>query len=394
VKQIEPGPIAGFGLYVHWPFCAAKCPYCDFNSHVAAGAVVRGRWARAYSREIARVARMTDRRILGSIFFGGGTPSLMDPELVGEVLAAARKEWPFANDVEITLEANPGSADAGRFAGYRDAGVNRLSVGVQALRDDALSRLGRIHTAAEARAAFDLARATFSRVSLDLIYARQDQSLADWEAELREALAMSADHLSLYQLTIEDGTAFAARRAKGGLRGLPDDDLAADMFRRTQEICAEAGLPAYEVSNHAIPGRESRHNLLYWTGADYAGVGPGAHGRLSLGERRLATAAVRDPGAWLLSAESGAGDEEVVQLSAADQAREYLMMGLRLRAGISIARLEALAGARLDPAAAAPLVEGGWLAREDDILRTTPIGTPVLDSILRQLDHGWFAGDF
>ncbi|HDR29144.1 radical SAM family heme chaperone HemW, partial [Rhodovulum sp.] len=284
----EDWQAGGFGLYVHWPFCLSKCPYCDFNSHVAAS-IDMGEWQRAYLSEIRRIGAETGPRTLTSVFFGGGTPSLMAPDLVAAILDTVRATWPCANDMEVTLEANPGSVEAGRFAGYRDAGVGRVSLGVQALNDADLGRLGRLHSAAEARAAFDIARNTFERVSFDLIYARQDQLLADWQAELGQALALGVDHLSLYQLTIEPGTAFGDRHARGGLRGLPDDDRAADMYLATQEICAAAGLPAYEVSNHARPGAESRHNLIYWRYGDYAGIGPGAHGRLTLDGRRWAT---------------------------------------------------------------------------------------------------------
>jgi len=251
----------GFGLYIHWPFCQSKCPYCDFNSHVAAS-IDQRRWRDAYLREIARVGAETRGRVLQTVFFGGGTPSLMEPEIVAEVLGAVRATWPMVNDPEITLEANPGSVEAGRFRGFRDAGVNRISMGVQALNDADLRRLGRLHSVAEARQAFDIARNCFDRVSFDLIYARQDQTLEQWRAELTEALSMAVDHLSMYQLTIEDGTAFGDRFARGGLKGLPDEDVQADMYAVTQEVCAAHGMPAYEVSNHARPGAESRHNLV------------------------------------------------------------------------------------------------------------------------------------
>ena len=286
----------GFGLYIHWPFCQSKCPYCDFNSHVAA-TIDQRRWRDAYLREIERLGAETPGRVLQTVFFGGGTPSLMDADVVADLLAAVRATWPMVNDPEITLEANPGSVEAGKFRAFREAGVNRVSMGVQALRDADLRRLGRLHSVAEARQAFDIARNCFDRVSFDLIYARQDQTLADWQAELREALSMAVDHLSMYQLTIEDGTAFGDRFARGGLKGLPDDDVQADMYAATQDICAEHGMPAYEVSNHARAGAESRHNLIYWRMGDYAGIGPGAHGRLTLNGRRWATVAPRAPGA-------------------------------------------------------------------------------------------------
>ena len=252
-RLIEDWRHGGFGLYIHWPFCAAKCPYCDFNSHVVRD-IDQSVWAQAYEREIARVAAETEGRILNSVFFGGGTPSLMAPDTVTAVLEAVRSHWVFSNDVEITLEANPGSVEAGRFRGYADAGVNRISMGVQALNDADLKRLGRLHSVAEARAAFDIARSVFDRVSFDLIYARQDQGLAEWEVELSQALSMAVDHLSLYQLTVESGTAFGDRYKLGKLRGLPDEDLAADMYALTQDLCLASGFPGYEISNHARPG--------------------------------------------------------------------------------------------------------------------------------------------
>ncbi|HEV8036210.1 radical SAM family heme chaperone HemW, partial [Yoonia sp.] len=253
----------GFGLYIHWPFCQAKCPYCDFNSHVVAQ-IDQNAWAEAYLSEIARVGAETQGRVLRSVFFGGGTPSLMDPAVVDAILKKVRATWPIANDLEVTLEANPTSVEAGRFAGYRDAGVNRVSMGIQALNDADLKALGRLHSADEAMRAFEIARKVFDRVSFDLIYARQGQSVADWTAELQHALDLAVDHLSLYQLTIEDGTAFGDRYAAGKLRGLPDDDAAADMYAVTQEICEAAGFAGYEVSNHARAGCESIHNKIYW----------------------------------------------------------------------------------------------------------------------------------
>jgi oxygen-independent coproporphyrinogen-3 oxidase len=327
---------AGFGLYLHWPFCLAKCPYCDFNSHVAAE-IDELRWNRAYLGEIERVGRETEGRVLSTVFFGGGTPSLMSPELVGAILEKVRATWVVANDLEVTLEANPTSVGAGRFRGYRDAGVNRVSVGIQALRDADLKALGRTHSVAEAKAAFGLAREVFDRVSFDLIYARQGQGLEDWRAELAEALAMAADHLSLYQLTIEDGTAFGDRFRRGRLRGLPDEDLAADMYLLTQEMTEAAGLPVYEISNHARPGAESRHNLIYWRSGDWAGIGPGAHGRLTLGGVRVATETPLSPLGWLRQVEtigSGEGGREVV--GAEEVRAEAVMMGLRLAEGLPV----------------------------------------------------------
>lgn len=375
----------GFGLYVHWPFCASKCPYCDFNSHVAA-AIDEDRWARAYLSEIARTGAETHGRVLNTVFFGGGTPSLMSPELVAAVLEAVRTTWPVANDLEVTLEANPGSVEAGRFRGYAGAGVNRVSMGLQALNDADLRRLGRLHDVAEARAAFDIARSAFQRVSFDLIYARQDQTLAAWEAELAEAAAMAVDHLSLYQLTIEDGTAFGARHAAGRLRGLPDDDLSADMYLRTQDIMYDVGLPAYEVSNHAQPGAESRHNLIYWRCGDYAGIGPGAHGRLTLGGLRMATATPMSPSEWLSRVETRGNGEiprEVVPL--AEQGGEYLMMGLRLTEGIDPGRYARLSGQSLNEVRLAALEDLGLVRRDDGGLRATAAGRAVLNAVLREL---------
>ena len=332
-------PEGGFGLYIHWPFCQAKCPYCDFNSHVARE-IDQFRWNRAYLAEIRRVAEETGPRVLNTVFFGGGTPSLMEPELVDSILTEVRAAWPLANDLEVTLEANPGSVEAGRFRGYREAGVNRVSLGLQALNDRDLQRLGRLHSVAEGLKAVEIAREVFERVSFDLIYARQDQSLEDWGAELDLALGFAADHLSLYQLTIEPGTAFGARHAAGGLRGLPGEDLAADQFELTQEKTAAAGLPAYEISNHARPGAEARHNLIYWTGGDYAGIGPGAHGRLTSNGQRLATETALAPGAWLERVETlGTGETVREALDAEAALAEAIMMGLRLADGISLERL-------------------------------------------------------
>ncbi len=373
---------AGFGLYVHWPFCQAKCPYCDFNSHVAAR-IDESRWKSAYLCEIRRIASETDGRVLNTVFFGGGTPSLMSPDLVASILEAVRAAWPMANDVEITLEANPTSVEAGRFRGFAEAGVNRLSMGVQALRDDDLRRLGRLHSAAEARAAFDIARAQFDRVSFDLIYARQDQSLQDWRAELSEALSMAVDHLSLYQLTIEDGTAFGDRFRRGRLRGLPDEDLGADMYELTQELCEAAGMPAYETSNHARPGSESRHNLIYWRSGDYAGIGPGAHGRLTFDDNRYATEALRAPGAWLEAVERrGSGELPRESVPAEEQLEEFALMGLRLREGVDLAPLQS--DQRLINNING-LLASGLLELHGERLRASPTGRPLLNAVLREM---------
>lgn len=375
----------GFGLYLHWPFCQSKCPYCDFNSHVAAS-IDQSRWKLAYLTEIDRLGAETPDRILNSVFFGGGTPSLMEPDLVAAIIERIRATWPMSNDPEITLEANPGSIEAGRFRGFRDGGVNRISMGMQAMNDADLRRLGRLHTAAEARQAFDIARNCFDRVSFDLIYARQDQTLADWKAELRQAIDLAVDHLSLYQLTIEDGTAFGDRRAKGGLLGLPDDDLSADMYALTQEVCDAAGMPAYEVSNHARPGSESRHNLIYWRGGDYVGIGPGAHGRMTLDGTRWATEAPKAPGAWLALVEAGkAGELPRTALSAMDRAEEYLLMSLRLAEGMEISRYEAMANRPLDRTRLADLDALGLARVVEDRVQVTAAGRMVLNAIIRDL---------
>lgn len=370
----------GFGIYIHWPFCAAKCPYCDFNSHVAR-TIDHAAWRNAYLEEIRKAAEQTPGRIVHTVFFGGGTPSLMEPWVVADIIDAIRKHWPTANDMEITLEANPGSVEAQRFADFRAGGVNRISMGIQALNDEDLRRLGRIHSADEARAAFDIARKTFDRVSFDLIYGRQKQTLADWESELKQALTMAIDHLSLYQLTIEQGTAFGDRYNAGKLAGLPDEDRAADMFTLTRDICADFGMPAYEVSNHARDGAQSRHNLIYWRYGDYVGIGPGAHGRLTLNGQRFATEAPTNPKRWL---------EELrqlpnVALTGEDQANEFLLMGLRLTDGVDLARFEALSGRSVAPDTLKNLSELGLLDQRGRNIYVTEQGVSVLNGVLREL---------
>lgn len=375
----------GFGLYVHWPFCQSKCPYCDFNSHVSTN-VDQGAWAQAYLSEIDRLAKETGPRVLNTIFFGGGTPSLMHPDLVAAIIDRARTCWPVGNDLEVTLEANPTSVEAGRFKGYSDGGVTRISMGIQALNDADLKNLGRMHSVSEARKAFDIARTNFNRVSFDLIYARQNQTLAAWQRELDEALSMAVDHLSLYQLTIEPGTAFGARAATGGLHGLPDDDISADMYLATQEICARRGLPTYEVSNHAQDGAQSRHNLIYWRNGDYAGIGPGAHGRLTLDGTRWATQTPLMPSVWLKQVQdTGHGEvaREVVPRS--EQALEHIMMGLRLKEGIDMDRFARLNGRPLPPDRVDTLAEQGLIHRCGNRLAATPDGRAVLNGVLRAL---------
>ncbi|MFX0542319.1 radical SAM family heme chaperone HemW [Roseovarius sp. S4756] len=374
----------GFGLYLHWPFCAAKCPYCDFNSHVS-NSIDQDAWCTAFLREIDRYAEITQSRVLNSVFFGGGTPSLMPPDTVHAILDRVRQHWTFANDIEITLEANPGSVEATRFAGYADAGVNRVSMGIQALNDSDLRRLGRIHTAFEAQAAFDVARAQFDRVSFDLIYARQNQTLTAWRQELSTALSMAVDHLSLYQLTIEPGTAFGARFDAGGLKGLPADDVAVDMYEATQDLCGAAGMQAYEVSNHARPGAESRHNLIYWQGGDYIGIGPGAHGRLTLNGTRWATEAYSHPDAWMQRAAIEQTEKPRQSLTAKDQAGEYLMMGLRVADGIDLLRYANLAGAPLNQGKIDYLTQLGMVQQSGNRLATTPQGRVVLNAVITEL---------
>jgi oxygen-independent coproporphyrinogen-3 oxidase len=376
---------AGFGLYVHWPFCQSKCPYCDFNSHVAAR-VDQTRWLGAFEAEIDRVGALTEGRVLNSVFFGGGTPSLMESATVQGILDRVRATWTLANDVEITLEANPGSVEATRFEGYARAGVNRVSLGIQSLDPDDLRRLGRMHSADEARGAIAVAQAVFDRVSFDLIYARQDQTLPAWREELRRALDFGTSHLSLYQLTIEDGTVFGQMHAKNLLRGLPDEDLSADMFELTQELTAAAGLPAYEVSNHARPGDESRHNLIYWRMGDYAGIGPGAHGRLTIDSQRVATEAERMPSVWLdRTLQHPGAAERAERLGSVDRADEYLMFALRLREGASLARFADLAGGPLSNEALDDVIALGLIRREDERIRTTDRGVMMLNAVLRRL---------
>ena len=383
-KTPEAWQAGGFGLYVHWPFCEAKCPYCDFNSHVVRE-VDQTRWAQALAAEIRRAGAQTPGRVLRSIFFGGGTPSLMEPQTVSAVIEAARGCWTFANDIEVTLEANPRSVETSRFEGYARAGVNRVSLGVQSLRGADLRRLGRLHDVGEARQAFGVARSVFERVSFDLIYARQDQGLEDWRAELSEALDMAADHLSLYQLTLEEGTAFWDRAQAGGLRGLPGEDLAADMYELTGEICTAAGFEAYEVSNYARPGAQSRHNLVYWRYGDWVGVGPGAHGRISQGDLRQATVSWRMPGAWLKQAEAVSGIESRETVGRSDQAAEYLMMGLRLSEGLDIDRLRAMDPAIAPHKALSEMRDHGLLEVSGAVMKATPSGRMVLNSVIAAL---------
>jgi putative oxygen-independent coproporphyrinogen III oxidase len=375
-----------FGVYIHWPFCLSKCPYCDFNSHVRHAGIDETRFARAFAAEIAATATRVPGRTVSTIFLGGGTPSLMQPATVAALLDAVARHWRVAPDAEVTLEANPTSVEATRFRGYRAAGVNRVSLGVQALDDGALAELGRLHSAREALDAVAVARAAFERYSFDLIYARPRQTPRDWANELKRALAEAGEHLSLYQLTVEAETPFAVLHAAGKLK-TPDEDAARALYDTTQEVCAVHGLPAYEVSNHARPGGECRHNLIYWRMHEYAGVGPGAHGRLDIGGERYATATEKRPEVWLAQVETrGDGlvtDDVLIREEIAD---EFLLMGLRLAEGIDIARYAALAGRPLDPERIAALCENGMIeTAAGGRLRVSASGFPVLDAVVADL---------
>jgi putative oxygen-independent coproporphyrinogen III oxidase len=375
-----------FGVYVHWPFCLSKCPYCDFNSHVRHAPVDEERFVRAFTREIETTAARAPDREVSSIFLGGGTPSLMQPQTVGAILDAIGKHWRVAADAEVTLEANPTSVEATRFRGYRTAGVNRVSLGVQALDDASLKALGRLHTAREALDAVAIARAAFDRYSFDLIYARPDQTPAMWADELKLAISEAAEHLSLYQLTIEEGTPFFGLHQAGKLK-TPDEAVARALYDVTQEVCAEQGLPSYEISNHARPGAECRHNLIYWRGEEYAGIGPGAHGRLDIDGARHAIATERRPEAWLMRVEaSGHGVVTDDLLNSEERADEFLLMGLRLSEGIDPKRYTALSGRTLDPRRIALLSDEGAIAIDaDGRLRVTQAGFPVLDAVVADL---------
>jgi len=380
------GDDAGFAVYVHWPFCLSKCPYCDFNSFVSHEPVDETRFVAAYRAELAHRALATRGRKVRSVFFGGGTPSLMKPQTVEAILGAIGEHWTLDSDAEITLEANPTSVEAERFRGYRAAGVNRASIGVQALHDEALRMLGRQHSVAEALAAVETAAKVFPRYSFDLIYGRPLQSLDDWREELTRAMAYVGDHVSLYQLTVEPDTAFERLFNAGKLK-LPDEDASRDLFDATQEIAQAHGLPAYEVSNHARPGAESRHNLVYWRYGEYIGVGPGAHGRVMLRGERYAQAAERDPRAWLeLVERDGHGLVEDLELTREEQSDEFLLMGLRLREGIDVRRFEALSGRALRRRQIDELTSYGFI-HEDAAgrLRVTPEGAPLLDTIVADL---------
>jgi putative oxygen-independent coproporphyrinogen III oxidase len=389
----NPPPHAGegkegsaFGVYVHWPFCLSKCPYCDFNSHVRHAAIDEGRFAAAFAREIETTANRIGGREVTSIFLGGGTPSLMQPQTVAAILDAVGKHWHVASDAEVTLEANPTSVEATRFAGYRTAGVNRVSLGVQALDDASLKMLGRLHTAREALDAVAIARRSFARYSFDLIYARPDQTPEAWSDELKLAITEAAEHLSLYQLTIEEGTPFFGLHAAGKLK-TPDEAAGRALYDVTQEVCDVSGLSAYEISNHARAGAECRHNLVYWRAHEYAGIGPGAHGRLDIERARHAVSTEKRPEAWLMRVEAN-GHGVVVDdvLNSEERADEFLLMGLRLAEGIDPRRYQALSGRTLDPRRIALLREEGAIAvDEDGRLRVTQAGFPVLDAVVADL---------
>ena len=378
--------IAPFGVYVHWPFCLSKCPYCDFNSHVRHGGIDEARFLRAYEAEIATTAARIGRRIVSSIFFGGGTPSLMQPSTTAAILETIGQYWSIAPDVEITLEANPTSVEAERFRGFRAAGVNRVSLGVQALDDASLKALGRTHSVKEALNAVAIARQSFERYSFDLIYARPGQTPDTWRSELRRAISEAAEHLSLYQLTIEPDTPFAALHGAGKL-AVPDDDTARALYDLTLDVCAAAGLPAYEISNHARPGAECRHNLLYWRYGEYAGIGPGAHGRLIIDGERRATETEKRPESWLMRVEAS-GDGVTVDdaLTREQQGDEFLLMGLRLVEGIDPTRYEAVSGRSIDLARVAMLAGDGFVElMPNGRLRVTLAGFPVLDAVVADL---------
>jgi putative oxygen-independent coproporphyrinogen III oxidase len=376
----------GFGIYIHWPFCAAKCPYCDFNSHVRHQPVDQARYVKAFEAEMAAMRARTGPRDVASIFIGGGTPSLMEPATVGALLDAVAKNWNTPGGIEVTLEANPSSVEAGRFRGYRDAGINRVSLGVQALNDADLRFLGRLHDVEQALVAIRLARETFPRLSFDLIYARPGQTPEAWQAELERAIGHAADHLSLYQLTIEEGTRFHALHAAGKLKTL-DPDTAADLYELTQEVTAARGLPAYEISNHARPGAESRHNLIYWRYGEYVGVGPGAHGRFVENRRRVVTFTEKVPETWLNLVEAkGQGVIGGEVLTRSEEADEFLLMGLRLVEGIDLVRYESLSGHSLEPRRVSILQDEGLIEPVGNSrLRATQQGMIVLDALVADL---------
>ena len=376
---------AGFGLYIHWPFCQSKCPYCDFNSHVSSN-IDQEAWTEAYLSEISNNYRFSSEKVLNTVFFGGGTPSLMPSKTIETIITHILSLWKTSNQLEITLEANPTSIDVSRFKEYRSAGVNRVSVGVQSLDDTSLKCLGRLHTGKEAIIAVQTAQSVFDRVSFDLIYARQNQTIKAWEQELLSALSLGTNHMSLYQLTIEDGTVFGDRAKIGKLPGLPSEDLSADMYTLTQEIMSSNRLPLYEVSNHAFPGEESRHNLIYWRGGDFIGIGPGAHGRYYQGPKRKATVMTKNPNKWLSQIKRlGHGAEPSTVLSKSDEALEYLMMSARLVEGTDLKFLDTLDLNLLNYNNIKGLKKLGLIFVKNERMVVTPEGRPVLNSVLSEL---------
>jgi|TARA_B110000263_G_scaffold4846_1_gene4119 putative oxygen-independent coproporphyrinogen III oxidase len=376
---------AGFGLYIHWPFCQSKCPYCDFNSHVSSN-IDQEAWTEAYLSEISNNYHFSSEKVLNTVFFGGGTPSLMPSKTIETIITHILSLWKTSNQLEITLEANPTSIDVSRFKEYRSAGVNRVSVGVQSLDDTSLKCLGRLHTGKEAIIAVQTAQSVFDRVSFDLIYARQNQTIKAWEQELLSALSLGTNHMSLYQLTIEDGTVFGDRAKIGKLPGLPSEDLSADMYTLTQEIMSSNRLPLYEVSNHAFPGEESRHNLIYWRGGDFIGIGPGAHGRYYQGPKRKATVMTKNPNKWLSQIKRlGHGAEPSTVLSKSDEALEYLMMSARLVEGTDLKFLETLDLNLLNYNNIKGLTKLGLIFVKNERMVVTPEGRPVLNSVLSEL---------
>lgn len=387
MKHPSQSPLVGdgtLGVYVHWPFCEAKCPYCDFNSHVSRS-IDHQRWKAAYLAEIRRARETIGPRRVETVFFGGGTPSLMPSDTVAAILDAISFHWTISANAEITLEANPGSSERSRFEAFRTAGVNRLSIGVQSLRDEDLRRLGRLHSAEDARHAVSLAASLFPRASIDLIYARQWQSPTDWEAELGDALSLPCEHISLYQLTIEEGTRFAALDAAGKLRGLPEEELSATLYELTQDRCTQAGRPAYEVSNHARPGEECRHNLRYWGCLDVLGIGPGAHGRITSESLRFADVSPRAPGQWLSEVEARGTAIKREPQEPEEMADEYLVMGLRTTAGISLSILNELRASPVQAAVIEELSGLGYLTSTNGLIRATPSGRLVLNELIRRL---------
>ena len=375
----------GFGIYIHWPFCAAKCPYCDFNSHVRNN-IDQKQWLKSYLNEVNRVSKNTSSRFLDSVFFGGGTPSLIEPWVINDILNEIQKHWTTKDNFEVTLEANPGSVDAKNFKAYRSAGVNRISIGIQSLNEKDLKALGRTHTVKEALSAFEIAQQNFTAVSFDLIYARQNQNLTQWEMELNQALDLGASHMSLYQLTIEQGTAFGDRYNRGLLKGLPSDDISAELYDITSKLCESRGFSAYEVSNYAQEGSESVHNLVYWRYGDYIGIGPGAHGRLTIDGKRYATETFLSPEEWLTKVDNqGSGESRLSELSQEQQAAEMVMMGLRLNEGVNFKRFENLSGSAFSEEKLSFLKSIQLIEQKKGNIIATFSGRKVLNSVLAEL---------